>query len=72
MDKIEVMLDQHIKDEDCKYARITQEIQELRNEIKELTLAWNQAKGVVIFLKWCSVAAGGFVTFFLFMKEHWK
>ena len=34
--------------------------------------AWNQAKGVVTFVKYLGGIVGGVVAVFLFIKEHWK
>lgn len=69
---MDLILEHHIAEEDQRFLQLQQEIKDLRQDIKELTIAWQQAKGVVTFIKWCSIAAGGFVTFFLFIKEHWK
>lgn len=66
------VLEQHILEEERKFDLLASEIKELRQEIKDLTEAWQQARGIVTFIKWCSVVAGGFVTFFLFIKDHWK
>jgi len=69
---IDVILEQHINEEDVRFTALSAEIKELRQDIKDLTAAWQQAKGVLSFMKWLLGVAGGLTVFFTFMKDHWK
>jgi len=48
------------------------DIKELRNEMTAFTEAWQQAKGVVTFVKWVVSIAGGVTAFLLFIRDHIK
>lgn len=65
-------LESHIEEEDKRFSELHQEIKDLRQDIKELTIAWQQAKGVVTFVKWIVSIAGGVTAFLLFIKDHLK
>jgi len=69
---IDDILTQHMQDEDARFDGLLSEIKELKQDIKDLTAAWQQAKGVISFIKWILGIAGGLTVFFTFMKDHWK
>jgi len=69
---IDVILEQHMHEEDARFDALSSEIKELRQDIKDLTAAWQQAKGVLSFVKWILGIAGGLTVFLTYMKDHWK
>lgn len=66
------LLEQHMREEDAKFDGLLTEVKELKQDIKDLTAAWQQAKGVLSFVKWILGIAGGLTVFLTFMKDHWK
>ena len=66
------ILERHMEEEDRRFAELQHEIQEMRQDIKSLTYAWQQAKGVVSFMKWIAGIGGSIGAWFLFFKDHWK
>lgn len=70
--KMDLILEHHIEEEDRRFAELQHEIQEMRQDIKSLTYAWQQAKGVVSFMKWVAGIGGSVGAWFLFFKDHWK
>lgn len=66
------VLESHMMEEDRRFAELQQEIKEMRQDIKDLTMAWQQAKGVVSFMKWIAGIGGSIGAWFLFFKDHWK
>ena len=56
----------------ARFVELQQEIKEMRQDIKDLTSAWQQAKGVVSFMKWVAGIGGSVGAWFLFFKDHWK
>lgn len=69
---IDDVLERHREDEDRRFVVLQQEIKEIRQDIKDLTSAWQQAKGVVSFMKWIAGIGGSIGAWFLFFREHWK
>lgn len=70
--EIDVMLQDHIADENIKYAEIKEDIRLLRADMTAFTEAWQQAKGVITFVKWLVSIAGGVTAFLLFIRDHIK
>ena len=62
----------HIKEENLKFEQLFTDIKELRREMTAFTEAWQQAKGVVTFVKWVVSVAGGVTAFLLFIRDHIK
>lgn len=62
----------HIQEENKKFEQLFADIKELRREMTAFTEAWQQAKGVVTFVKWVVSIAGGVTAFLLFMRDHIK
>ena len=62
----------HIQEENLKFEQLFADIKELRREMTACTEAWQQAKGVVTFVKWVVSIAGGVTAFLLFMRDHIK
>ena len=62
----------HIQEENLKFEQLFADIKELRREMTAFTEAWQQAKGVVTFVKWVVSIAGGVTAFLLFMRDHIK
>ena len=69
---IDDILERHMEEEDRRFGELQQEIKEMRQDIKDLTSAWQQAKGVVSFMKWVAGIGGSIGAWFLFFKDHWK
>ena len=63
---------EHIKEENLKFEQLFTDIKELRREMTAFTEAWQQAKGVVTFVKWVVSVAGGVTAFLLFIRDHIK
>lgn len=70
--KMEEILDAHIQEENLKFEQLFADIKELRKEMTAFTEAWQQAKGVVTFVKWVVSIAGGVTAFLLFIRDHIK
>jgi len=60
------------EDTDKKFEELKDDIREIKAELKLFTDAWQQARGVVTFIKWLAGIAGGVTAFFLFIKDHIK
>jgi hypothetical protein len=69
---IDDVLEAHMVEEDRRFTALQQEIKDMRNDIKALTEAWQQAKGVVSFMKWIAGIGGSVAAWFIFFKDHWK
>ena len=69
---IDDVLEAHIIKEDRRFNDLQLEIKELRRDIKDLTMAWQQARGVVSFMKWIAGIGGSVGAWFIFFKDHVK
>ena len=69
---IDDVLEAHMVEEDRRFNSLQQEIKDMRQDIKALTEAWNQARGVVSFMKWFAGIGGSIGAWFIFFKDHWK
>ena len=70
--EIDDLLSIHMQEENQKFEQLSSDIQQLRQDVKDLTAAWQQARGVVTFVKWLVSIAGGVTAFILFIKDHIK
>jgi len=55
-----------------QFQELKDDIREIKSELKLFTDAWQQARGVITFIKWFTGIAGGITAFFLFIKDHIK
>ena len=69
---IDDILEKHMEDENRRFIELQQELKEMKNDLRILTEAWQQAKGVVSFMKWIAGIGGSIGAWFLFFKDHWK
>ena len=69
---IDGILERHMKEEDRRFIEMQQELREMRNDLRILTEAWQQAKGVVSFMKWVAGIGGSIGAWFLLFKGTWK
>ena len=69
---IDGILERHMEEEDHRFIEMQQELREMRNDLRILTEAWQQAKGVVSFMKWVAGIVGSIGAWFLLFKDHWK
>jgi len=70
--ELDEILALHIQEENAKFERLFADIKELRREMTAFTEAWQQAKGVVTFVKWVVSIAGGVTAFLFFIRDHIK
>jgi hypothetical protein len=68
----DLLLEQHTIEEIKRYDDIKNDLRVLTLAVNELTLTWNQAKGVLTFVKWLIGIAGSVSVFILFLKDHFK
>lgn len=50
------------EDTDKKFEELKDDIREIKAELKLFTDAWQQARGVITFIKWLTGIAGGAAT----------
>lgn len=62
----------HIEKEEMQFAELRADIKQLQVDMTAFTEAWQQAKGVVTFVKWIMGISGGIVALLLFIKDHVK
>lgn len=70
--EVDDILSIHIQEENQKFEQLFADIKELRREMAAFTEAWQQARGVVTFVKWLVSIAGGVTALLLFIKDHIK
>jgi hypothetical protein len=70
--EFDFLLQTHMEDGAEKFALIQADIKQLRTDMRAFTDAWQQARGVVTFIKWIVSIAGGVTALFLFIKDHIK
>lgn len=68
----DLVLKQHTDDEIQRYEDLKQDIKELKETVSQLADAWNQARGVVSFVKWFLGISGSLAAFVIFLKDHFK
>ena len=77
--ELSYFLEEHVDEERVRDAVMAAKIEEMSNQIKTLTVqvellvnTWNQARGVLTFVKWFVGISGSLTAFLLFIKEHIK
>lgn len=72
-------LTDHIREEHGRDVEIAMKIQELKEDVESLTRSvtllvqmWQEAKGIIAFIKWMSGISGAIVALFFFFKDHVK
>ena len=70
--QIDDVIETHMIEEDRRFNDLQQEIKELRRDIKDLMIAWQQAKGVLSFIKWTVGISGSVAAFIAFLKDHFR
>jgi len=55
-----------------KLLEVEYKVDILTSDIKSLLELWQQAKGIVTFVKWTASIAGALTAIILFIKDHWK
>ena len=65
---IDAVLERYMDDEDKRFIELQQELKEMKQDLRSLTEAWQQAKGVVSFVKWVAGIGGSVVAWFLLFK----
>lgn len=69
---IDPFLQAHIEKEEEQLKELREDIKSLQADMTAFTEAWQQAKGVIQFVKWLAGISGGLVAFVLFIKDHIK
>jgi hypothetical protein len=69
---IDPYLQEHIQREEEQLKELREDIKQLQLDMTAFTDAWQQAKGVVQFVKWIVGISSGLVAFVLFIKDHIK
>ena len=69
---VDPILQAHIEKEEAQLADLKEDIRKLQVDMTAFTEAWQQAKGVVQFVKWLVGISGGVVALILFIKDHVK
>jgi len=55
-----------------KLLEVEKKVDELSSDIKSLLELWQQAKGIVTFVKWSASIVGFITAIILFIKDHFK
>ena len=79
LDVLSNFLEEHVDEERVRYALMSTKMDEMAEQIKTLSTqvemlvnSWNQARGVLSFVKWFVGISGSITAFLLFIKEHVK
>ena len=79
IDELSKFLEEHVDEERVRDALMSAKIEEMSKQIQILTeqmeslvTSWNQAKGVLSFVKWVVGISGSVGAFILFIKDHVK
>lgn len=79
IDELSKFLEEHMDEERVRYALMSTKIDEMSVQINTLTVqvetlitSWNQARGVLSFVKWFVGISGSITAFLLFIKDHVK
>ena len=65
---IDSILKKHMEDEDRRFIELQQDLKDMRNDLRILTEAWQQARGVVSFMKWVAGIGGSIAAWFILFK----
>ena len=68
----DLVLKQHTDEEIQRYEDLKKDIKEIKDTVNGLVETWNQAKGVLSFIKWVIGISGSLGAFFIFLKDHFK
>ena len=68
LEHIDAVVANHIKEENQRYDELKKDIEELNKSVQSLLEMWNQAKGVIFFLKWVVGVGGSVAAFVAFFK----
>lgn len=69
---IDLRVSTHEKEEMARYQELKEDINKLREDLSAFVEAWQQAKGVIHFVKWLSGISGALAAIVLFLKDHIK
>lgn len=72
LDSFEKKLALHTSIEEEKFREISEEIKEVKEQIQELLNLWEQAKGIVTFVKAASWIVSTLAAIWFFFKDHIK
>ena len=79
IDELSKFLEEHVDEERVRDALMSAKIDEMSVQINTLTVqvetlitSWNQARGVLSFVKWVVGISGSLAAFILFIKDHFK
>ena len=79
IDELSKFLEEHVDEErvrdalmSAKIDEMSKQIQTLTEQMESLVTSWNQAKGVLSFVKWVVGISGSVGAFILFIKDHIK
>ena len=79
IDELGKFLEDHVDEErvrdvlmSAKIEEMSKQIQTLTEQMESLVTSWNQAKGVLSFVKWVVGISGSVGAFILFIKDHIK
>ena len=67
-----MVLKQHTEEEIQRYEDLKKDIKELKDTVNGLVDTWNQARGVLSFIKWMIGISGSLAAFIIFLKDHFK
>lgn len=65
-------IDAHSREESEKYQALKEDIHDLKSAVNDLLTMWNQAKGVLSFIKWVVGACASIGVIFAFLRDHLK
>ena len=68
----DLVLKQHTEEEIQRYEDLKKDIKELKDTVNGLVDTWNQARGVLSFIKWVIGISGSLAAFIIFLKDHFK
>ena len=79
IDELSKFLEEHVDEERVRDALISAKMDEMAEQIKTLSTqvemlvnSWNQARGVLSFVKWFVGISSSITAFLLFIKDHVK
>lgn len=68
MNSFETLLETHTREEIQRYEELKTKLETLSDSIEGLNNAWQQALGIIGFIKWFSAIAGGLTALLLYIK----
>ena len=70
--ELDEILSLHIQEENARFEQLSSDIKQLRQDVKDLTAAWQQARGMITLVKWLAGISGGIMVWITFFKDHLK